>query len=116
MYEYFITLLFCLLYFYPLPRTFLVKVFELAVLIVVSYKNPLLGIICAAVIIKEYPIEKMTLHKSKDSRMSLDEQMRPKESNTLPVQKPSGLPIQQSLIGQIKKPFVDNHPGNYSPF
>jgi hypothetical protein len=115
MIEYFITLLFCLLYFYPLPRTFLVKAVELAVLIFVSYKNPLLGIICATIFIKEFPVEKMTVHKSKESRMSLDEQMRPKESNALPVQKPNALPIQESLVGHIKKPYV-SHPGKYSPF
>ena len=116
MIEYFITLLFCLIYFYPLPRTFLTKAIELAVIIFVSYKNPLLGIICAAIFIKEFPVEKMTIHKSKESRMSLDEQMRPKESNALPVQKTNALPIQESLVGHINKPFIENHPGKYSPF
>jgi hypothetical protein len=116
MIEYLLTLLFSILYVYPLPRTPLIKLVEICVIIFVSYKNALLGIICAAVFIKEFPPKKRSLHFQHTTRMTLDEQMRPKDSNTLFIPKSTGLSADHSLIGQITKPFVENHTGNYSPF
>ena len=96
--------------------TMLVKAIELAIIVYVSFKNPLLGIICAAVFIKQFPVEAMTSHVKKATRMTLDEQIRPKDSNTMMTLKSGGLPPQESYPGQMAKPFVENHPGKYTPF
>lgn len=114
MIEYLLTLLFSILYVYPLPRTPFIKLVELSIIIFVSYKNALLGIICAAVFIKQYPPKRRALSYQSTTRMNLDEQLRPKDSNTLFIPKSGGLSVES--LGKITTPFVENHPGNYSPF
>lgn len=93
-----------------------VKLLELAMLIYVSYKQPLMGIVCAAIFIRQMPVEGMVVHKKKPTRMALDEQFRPKESNTIPATKTGGVPPEVSLSGLTAKPYVENHSGNYTPF
>ena len=47
-----------------------VKLLELAMLIYVSYKQPLMGIVCAAIFIRQMPVEGMVVHKKKpESRL-----------------------------------------------
>jgi hypothetical protein len=116
MLEYVITLVFAILLFYPLQMSLYVKLLELTGIVFVSYKNPLLGIICAAIFIKQFPIESMVVHVKKPFRMALDEQIRPKDSNTLLIMKSEGVPPQSSLTGNMVKPYVENHTGKYTPF
>ena len=85
--------------------------------IYVTYKNPLLGILCAASFIKQLPIEGLILQrKHTPSRIHLDEQLRAKDSNTLVFTKPSGLPIQEPFKGDKAKPFKDDPGKTYTPF
>jgi len=116
MFEYVLTLAFAILLFYPLQMSLPVKLIELMGIVFVSYRNPLLGIICAAIFIKQFPIESMIVHVKKPIRMALDEQIRPKDSNTMLIMKSAGVPPQSSLTGNMAKPYVENHTGKYTPF
>jgi hypothetical protein len=117
MIEYFFVFIFILLFIKPYPVNNYLKVVELVALIYVSYKNPLLGILCATSFIKQLPVEGLTLQKKyRPSRIHVDEQMRPKNSNTTVFTKPSGLPIQESLKGDKAKPYKDNPGKKYTPF
>ena len=62
------------------------------------------------------PVEGMVIHKKKPIRMALDEQVRPKDSNSIRTAKSGGLPPEASLKGNVSKPYVENHSGNYTPF
>jgi hypothetical protein len=108
MFEYFLVLLFIVLFIKPLKLTLGVKLVELVMIVYVSYKNPLLGIVCAAIFLRQYPMEGMQTSPHKPSRIALDEQMRPKNSNSMSISKPSGVPPQESLTGNKAKPYKEN--------
>jgi hypothetical protein len=91
------------------------KVFELLLLLYITYKNPLLGIICAMIYIKQCTVEGCVTIAKQPSRFYVDEQLRPSQSNTLFVDRPVGLPPQESLIGQMAKPY-SQLPSPYTPF
>ena len=116
MLEYVFMAIFVLLFFKPIRLTNPVKVVQLAMLIYVSHKDPLMGILCAAIFIRQMPVEGMVVHKKKPMRMALDEQVRPKESNSIRATKTGGVPPEVALTGLIAKPYVENHTGNYTPF
>ena len=63
MLEYVFLSLFVLLFIKPMRMTNQVKLLELAMLIYVSYKQPLMGIVCAAIFIRQLPVEGMVVHK-----------------------------------------------------
>jgi len=56
------------------------------------------------------------VHKKTPVRMALDEQVRPKESNSIRATKMGGVPPEVALSGLIAKPYVENHTGHYTPF
>jgi len=116
MIEYILTIIFVIVSMRPIPMTLLLKSVELVSIIYVSYKNPLLGIICAFVFIKQLPPKRMPMYKQNPTRITLYEQMRPKDSNTMVAVKAGGLPPQSSLTGYMAKPFIGNHTGKYTPF
>jgi len=116
MIEYILTIVLVIMALRPIHMTTLIKSAELITIIYVSYKNPLLGIICAFSFIKQLPPKRLPMYKKNPTRLSLYEQMRPKDSNTLITVKSGGLPPQSSLIGHMAKPFVENHTGKYTPF
>jgi hypothetical protein len=116
MLEYVLSLVFILLLVYPIRMTLLVKAIELAVIVFISFKNPLLGIVCAFIFVKQFPVESMTMHVKSPHRMALDEQIRPKDSNTMMVTKSSGLPPEIANTGQMAKPYIENNTGKYTPF
>ncbi len=91
------------------------KVFELLLLLYITYRNPLLGIICAMIYIKQCTVEGCVTIAKQPSRFYVDEQLRPSQSNTLFVDRPVGLPPQESLIGQMAKPY-SQLPSPYTPF
>jgi len=77
--------------------TFLLKCMELAMLVYVSYKQPLLGIICAFIFIRQMPTQSIAIPVLNPSRIALDEQMRPKSSNTM------------IILNEPNTPYVDAH-------
>ena len=117
MIEYFFVFLFIVLFIKPYPVNVYLKVIELVMLIYVSYKNPLLGILCATSFVKQLPVEGLTIQKKQTpSRINLDEQLRSKNSNSTVFTKPSGLPIQASLTGNKSMPYTDDPGKTYTPF
>ena len=110
-----ITVIAILLFIKP-RMTPILKMVELGVIVFVSYKQPLLGILCAAVFIQQMPVEGMVSHKKSPTRMALDEQVRPKDSNLIRTLKSGGIPPETALTGQVARPFVENHTGGYTPF
>lgn len=116
MIEYIVTGVFVIMAMRPIPMTLLIKSVELVSIIYVSYKNPLLGIICAFGFIKQLPPKRLPMYKKNPTRLSLYEQMIPKDSNTMITMKSGGLPPQSSLTGHMIKPFIENHTGKYTPF
>jgi len=93
--------------------SFTMKLFELALLIYITYRNPLLGIICAMIYLKQCTVEGYVYHIQTSSRIHVDEQLRPKKSSE--VERHTGLPPQESLIGQMAKPY-SQLPSKYTPF
>lgn len=91
------------------------KVFELLLLLYITYRNPLLGIVCAMIFMKQCTIEGCVTIAKQPSRIHVDEQLRPSQSNTLFVDRPMGLPPQESLIGQMAKPY-SQLPSPYTTF
>jgi hypothetical protein len=117
MIEYFFVVLFILLFIKPYPVNIYLKFIELMMVIYVSYKEPLLGILCAASFIKQLPVEGSTIQKKHSpSRIHVDEQLRSKNSNTTVFTKPNRLPIQESIKGNKEMPFKDDPGKTYTPF
>ena len=120
MFEYLASLYFGVILWLILQKTnqcpsFTMKTFELSLLLYITYKNPLLGIICAMIFIKQCTVEGYVSHVKKSSRISVDEQLRPSHSNTMMVERQTGLPPQESLTGQMAKPY-SQLPSRYTPF
>ena len=117
MIEYLFVLIFIFLFIKPYPVNNYVKVIELMMVIYVAYKLPLLGILCAASFIKQLPIKECTIKKKHSpSRIHIDEQLRPKNSNTTVFTKPNSLPIQESIKGNKEMPYKDDPGETYTPF
>jgi len=95
--------------------SFEVKAFELLLLVYITYRNPLLGIVCAMIFIKQCTVEGCVTISKQPSRIYVDEQLRPSQSNTFSVARQTGLPPQESLIGQMSKPY-SQLPSSYTPF
>lgn len=90
--------------------TFALKCVELAMLIYVAYKHPLLGIVCAFIFIRQMPTQIIAIPMLNPSRIALDEQMRPKSSNTLLILNEPNIPyvdahLDSSEIGYKYLPF-----------
>jgi len=118
MFEYLASLYFgAILYLIVQQRnqcpSFEVKTFELALLLYITNSNPLLGIVCAMIFIKQCTVEGVISHIKKTSRIHVDEQLRPKQSTEMDRQ--TGLPPQESLTGQMSKPY-SQLPSKYTPF
>jgi hypothetical protein len=116
MLEYVFATIFVVLFVKPIHLTNTIKAIELAMIIYISHKNALLGVVCAILFITQMPVEGMITIRKNPTRMALDEQVRPKDSNSIPVTKQGGLPPQDVLIGQMAKPYIDSPVGNYNPF
>jgi len=120
MFEYLASLYFGAILWFILQRrnqcpSFEVKTFELALLLYITYRNPLLGIVCAMIFLKQCKVEGMISHVKKSGRIHVDEQLRAKHSNTLSAERHTGLPPQESLTGQMAKPY-SQMPSKYTPF
>jgi len=91
------------------------KTLELALLLLITYRNPLLGIVCAMIFMKQCTVYGKVAFFKPSSRFDVDEQLRPSHSNKLYVERQTGLPPQESLIGQMEKPY-SQMPSKYTPF
>jgi hypothetical protein len=116
MFEYLASVYFgVILWFNYSCPSFEVKVFEILLLIYITIRNPLLGIVCAMIYIKQCTLEGCVSVVKQPSRMYLDEQLRPSQSNIFSVDRSTTLPPQESLIGQMAKPY-SQLPSPYTPF
>jgi len=95
--------------------SFELKTIELSMILYITYKHPLLGLACSMVFLRQSEDYKLTFSE-KPFRLPVEEQMRPKSSNEINVVKPSGLPIQESLIGQMAKPYKNEPSKIYTSF
>ena len=91
------------------------KTFSLLLLLYITYRNPLLGIVCAMIYIKQCTVEGCVSLAKQPSRIYVDEQLRPSQSNTFSVDRQTSLPPQESLIGQMAKPY-SQLPSPYTTF
>ena len=118
MFEYLASLYFGAILWFIVQRrnqcpSFTTKTFQLALLLYITFRNPLLGIVCAMIFLKQCTVEGMVSHVKKSSRIHVDEQLRPKHSTA--VERQTGLPPQESLTGQMAKPY-SQLPSKHTPF
>ena len=92
-----------------------IKLMELILLLYITYCNPLLGVVCTMIFIQQCTREGGSTFYHTSSRLHVSEQLIPKQSNTLLVEQPSGLPPQESLTGQMSKPY-SSEKSKYTPF
>lgn len=115
MFEYLLTLLF-LSFLFVKEVPYYVKPIELFIILYITYKQPLLGIICAVIFIQQFTVKSRVMYNKSPVRFDMDEQIRPKSSNCMQVSNSNGLPPQESLTGSMSKPYLSNTTGNYTPF
>jgi len=120
MFEYLASLYFGIILWFIVQHnsscpSFEVKALELLLLIYITYRNPLLGIVCAMIFIKQCTVEGCVSLAKPPSRIYVDEQLRPSQSNIFSVDRSTSLPPQESLIGQMAKPY-SQLPSSYTPF
>ncbi len=120
MLEYVLSLYFVVLAYFILKNqspkpSFELKAIELAMIIYITFKHPLLGLACAMIVLRN-TIEPMVSHTKKPSRLPVEEQMRPKSSNVINVEKPHGLPPQESFTGQMARPYKNEPSKKYTSF
>ena len=96
--------------------SFEMKAFELALAIYITYKHPLLGLACTMIMLRQITIQPMIYYNEKPYRLPLEEQMRARESNSMNIEKPSGLPLQESFIGEMARPYKNGPTKNYTSF
>ena len=92
-----------------------IKLMELILLLYITYRNPLLGVICAMIFIQQCTRNSTPTLYHQPSRLHVSDQLIPKQSNTLLVDQPTGLPPQESLTGQMAKPY-SSQKSKYTPF
>lgn len=120
MLEYVLSAYFLIVAFFILKKqlrktSFVIKTIELAMVIYITYKHPLLGLACAMVLLRQ-TIEPMVSHTKKPCRLPVEEQMRSKPSNNINVEKPHGLPSQESMTGQMARPYKNEPSKKYTSF
>jgi len=120
MLEYVLSLYFVVLAYFILKNqsttpSFELKAFELAIIIYITYKHPLLGLACTMILLRQ-TVEPMVSHTKKPCRLPVEEQMRSKPSNTINIEKPHGVPSQESYTGQMARPYKNEPSKKYTPF
>jgi hypothetical protein len=112
---YFVVLAYFILKHQPTTPSFALKTVELAMVIYITYRHPLLGLACTMILLRQ-TVEPMVSHTKKPTRLPVEEQMRSKSSNTIHVEKPHGLPSQESYTGQMARPYKNEPSKKYTPF
>jgi hypothetical protein len=120
MLEYLLSLYFVVLGYFILKNqskkpTFELKAIELAMIIYITYNHPLLGLACTMIALRQ-TIEPMISHIKKPSRLPVEEQMRAKSSNMMNIERPHGLPPQESFTGQMARPYKNEPSKKYTSF
>jgi len=121
MIEYVITSIIVLVSLLNKPVPLIFQAVELVAVIYVVQLNILLGIISAFAFMRQEQTDGLMKKKSirhgknRLGRFSLDEQLRPKESDTT-IRQQSGLPPSITLVGQMETPVDNTGTGNYTPF
>lgn len=120
MLEYVLSLYFVVLAYFilkhqsPTPN-FEMKTLELAMIIYITYRHPLLGLACGMIVLRQ-TVEPMVSHTKKPSRLPVEEQMRAKSSNEMNIEKPHGLPRQEPFTGQMARPYKNEPSKKYTSF
>jgi hypothetical protein len=86
------------------------KAFELALVIYITFKHPLLGLACTMILLRQTTVEPMIYHTEKPVRLPLEEQMRAKESNSIHVERPP----QEAFTGA--RPYKEESSKIYTSF
>lgn len=120
MLEYVLSLYFVVIAYMHLTNqsvspSFEMRTLELAMVIYITAKHPLLGLACTMIVLR-HTVEPMVSHKKRPSRITVEEQMRAKESNNMSVEKPHGLPPQESYTGQMARPYKNEPSKKYTSF
>jgi len=120
MLEYLLSLYFVVVAYFVLNHqstkpSFELKALELAMVIYITFKHPLLGLACTMIVLRQ-TIEPMVSYVKKPNRLPLDEQLRPKPSSDMNVEKPHGLPPQESYTGQMARPYKNEPSKKYTTF
>ncbi len=87
------------------------KAFELALIIYITYKHPLLGLACTMIMLRQTTITPIVYHTEKPFRLPLEEQMRAKESNSMNVERS----VQEAFTGQAR-PYKNEPSKIYTSF
>ena len=112
---YFVVIAYFILNDQPPSSSFELKTLELAMVIYITYKHPLLGIACTMILLRK-TVEPMVCHKKKPHRLPVEEQLRAKSSYEMTITKPVGVPHQDSYIGEIDRPYKNEPSKKYTPF
>jgi hypothetical protein len=120
MLEYLLSLYFIVLGYFILKNqskkpSFELKAIELAMIIYITYKHPLLGLACTMIALRQ-TIEPMVSYTLTPFRLPVEEQMRPKCSNIMNIERSHGLPPQESITGQMARPYKNEPNKKYTPF
>jgi hypothetical protein len=86
------------------------KAFELALVIYITFKHPLLGLACTMILLRQTTVEPIIQYPEKPVRLPLEEQMRAKESNSIHVERPP----QEAFTGA--RPYKDESSKIYTSF
>lgn len=115
MIEYLLFLGLITIFLKPIPSfmTLIGKAMLLSAVIYITYMNPVLGIAAAILFIQILPVEGLKTKPQPPNRLTLDESMRPKNSNQIKVTRPTTSPPTPHSVPQDVKP---NPTGKYTPF
>jgi hypothetical protein len=93
------------------------KLLFLFFIYLVVKQNPLLGLVAGAIfMIHLFPVQETfsPKRKGKPSLLPMDETIRPKDSNTISVDRNSVAPPREELSGSIAGPVANNTIGSYA--
>ena len=103
-----------LFHFYTVPG----KIMLILGILGVASINPLLSIVAGIIYMTHIPSKEgfSPKLKIKHSLLSLDESIRPKNSNRISVERSSQAPSRIELSGNLPTQVENNHTGGYTPF
>lgn len=103
-----------LFHFYTVPG----KIMLILGILALAKINPLLSIVAGIIYMTHIPTKEgySPKLKIKHSLLSLDESIRPKNSNRIAVERSSTAPPRIELSGNMPTPTENNHTGGYTQF
>ena len=113
----------CIFVFYPSVadtlNTIVGKVLFLVFTFFVIKQNVILGLLAGIIFMFQFVKPTSTIFPKSNSQFSLlplDETIRPKDSNCIPVDRNSVAPPREELSGSIEGTFTNNIIGSYTQF